>query len=105
MRAIAVTSAERSPSLPDVPSVAESLPGFQMNSWLGMAAPGGTPPAVTHKLQRVVARILANPENQKKIAAYGGKVMTQNGEQVVAMIRSESLVWASFAKDAGVQKE
>jgi tripartite-type tricarboxylate transporter receptor subunit TctC len=105
LRAIAVTSPERSPTMPKVPAVSESLPGYQMTSWLGMAAPAGTPPAITAKLQQVVARILANPENQKKIAAYGGKVMTHNGEQMVAQIKAESVVWANFAREAGIQKE
>ena len=105
MRALAVTSPERSPQLPNVPAMAEALPGYQMTSWLGMAAPAGTPAPVLRRLQQSVAKILANPENQKKIAAYGGKVMTQNGEQVVAMIRAESVVWGNFARDAGIQKE
>lgn len=105
MRALAVTSATRSAQMPNVPAMAEALPGYQMTSWLGMAAPAGTPPAITRRLQQVVAKIMANPENQKKIAAYGGQVMTQSGDQVVALIKSESTVWANFARDAGIQKE
>ncbi len=105
MRALAVTSPARSAQLPNVPAMAEALPGYQMTSWLGMAAPAGTPPAITRRLQQVVAKIMANPENQKKIAAYGGQVMTQNGEQLVALIKAENTVWANFARDAGVQKE
>jgi tripartite-type tricarboxylate transporter receptor subunit TctC len=70
-----------------------------------MAAPAGTPPAITRRLQQVVSKIMANPENQKKIAAYGGQVMALNGEQVVALIKAETTVWANFARDAGIQKE
>ena len=48
---------------------------------------------------------MANPENQKKIAAYGGQVMTQSGEQLVSLIKAENTVWANFARDAGLQRE
>ncbi|MBJ7419824.1 MAG: tripartite tricarboxylate transporter substrate binding protein [Rhodoferax sp.] len=105
MRALAVTSSTRSAQLPNVPAMAEVLPNYQMTSWLGMAAPAGTPPAITRRLQQVVSKIMANPENQKKIAAYGGQVMALNGEQVVALIKAETTVWANFARDAGIQKE
>jgi tripartite-type tricarboxylate transporter receptor subunit TctC len=105
MRALAVTSSTRSAQLPNVPAMAEALPNYQMTSWLGMAAPAGTPPAITRRLQQVVSKIMANPENQKKIAAYGGQVMALNGEQVVALIKAETTVWANFARDAGIQKE
>jgi tripartite-type tricarboxylate transporter receptor subunit TctC len=105
MRALAVTSPTRSAQLPNVPAMSESLPGYQMTSWLGMAAPAGTPPAITRRLHQIVAKIMANPENQKKIATYGGQVMTQSGEQLVALIKTENTVWANFARDAGLQKE
>jgi tripartite-type tricarboxylate transporter receptor subunit TctC len=105
MRALAVTSSTRSAQLPNVPAMAEVLPNYQMTSWLGMAAPAGTPPAITRRLHQVVSKIMANPEHQKKIAAYGGQVMALNGEQVVALIKAETTVWANFARDAGIQKE
>jgi tripartite-type tricarboxylate transporter receptor subunit TctC len=105
LRALAVTSTARSPSLPNVPAMTETLPGYQMTSWLGMAAPAGTPPAITRRLQQVVTKIMANPENHKKIAIYGGEVMTQTGDQVTSMIKAESTVWANFAREANIQKE
>ena len=64
---------------------------------LASAGIAGTPPAVTRRLQQVVTKIMANPENHKKIAIYGGEVMTQTGDQVTAMIKAESSVWAKSA--------
>src|SRR5512144_2335881 len=72
LRALAVTTATRSPALPDLPTIAESgLPGFEASSWFGIVAPAGTPPAIVAKLNAEVAKWLASPEAQEKLLALG----------------------------------
>lgn len=105
LRGLAVTSPKRSPVMPSIPAIGEALPGYTMTSWLGIGAPAGTPPTITARLQGIVARILAKPDTQQKIAAYGGDVMQVNGEQVAALIQSETGVWAKFARESGIQPE
>jgi tripartite-type tricarboxylate transporter receptor subunit TctC len=105
VRGLAVTSPKRSPVMPAIPAIIEVLPGYSMTSWLGIGAPAGTPPAVVARLQGVVAKILAKPDTQQKIAAYGGDVMQLNGDQVVVQIQSETVVWAKFARESGIQQE
>lgn len=105
LRGLAVTSPKRSPVMPAIPAIGETLPGYTMTSWLGVGAPAGTPPAIVARLQGIIARILAKPDNQQKIAAYGGDVMQINGEQVAALIQSETGVWARFARESGIQQE
>src|SRR5690606_31706957 len=73
LRAIAVTSKERSPSLPDVPTIAESgLPGYQVTGWFGVLVPKATPPAVISRLDTEFSAILKDPSIQEKIRNMGG---------------------------------
>ena len=72
VRGLAVTSPTRSPALPDVPTVAESgFPGFEATGWLGILVPNGTPPAVIARLNAEIAKVMQNPEVQKKMVAQG----------------------------------
>ena len=105
LRGLVVTSPKRSPVAPDKPAMAELLPGYEMVSWLGLAAPAGTPDAVVQRVHAVVAKILARPDIREKIAAYGGEVMEMNGAQVIEQIRSETPVWARFVKEAGIEPD
>jgi tripartite-type tricarboxylate transporter receptor subunit TctC len=105
LRGIAVTSPKRSPVAPDKPAIAEVLPGYEMVSWLGIAAPAGTPDAIVRRVHEVVSRILARPDIREKIAAYGGEPMAVDGAQIVGIIGAETPVWAKFAKEAGIEPE
>jgi len=105
LRGLAVTSPKRSPVMPAIPAIGETLSGYTMTSWLGIGAPAGTPSAIVARLQSIVARILAKSETQQKIAAYGGEVMQISGEQVATLIQSETGVWAKFARESGIQPE
>ncbi|MEI6470635.1 MAG: tripartite tricarboxylate transporter substrate binding protein [Betaproteobacteria bacterium] len=105
LRGIAVTSPSRSSIIPTVPAISETLPGYAMTSWLALGAPSGTPSSVTSQLYTVLSKILSKPENKQKIAAYGGDVVMLNGDQVTALIQSESPMWAKFARESGIQPE
>ena len=104
LRALAVTGAHRSPSAPDVPTVAESaLPGFEAETWWGIVAPTGTPPAVLAKLNAAARKALADDETKKRFADLG---MTNGGsspEELDAYIKSEIAKWSKVIKDANIQ--
>jgi tripartite-type tricarboxylate transporter receptor subunit TctC len=105
LRGLAVTSPKRSPVAPDKPAMGELLPGYEMVSWLGLAAPAGTPDAVVQRVHAAVSKILARADIRERIAAYGGEVMEVTGPQVIEQIRAETPVWARFVKEAGIEPE
>ena len=102
LRAIAITTAKRSPELPDVPTIAEAgVPGYEAMSWFGMFAPAGTPAPVLAKISGALAKVLANPEVKKKIIDQGGEPVNETPAQFGAFIRSETTKWAKVVKESG----
>jgi len=105
MRGLAVTSATRSPALPDVPTVAESgFPGFEANGWLGILAPNGTPPDVIAKLNAEIAKVMQSAEMKKQLLAQGVEARTSSPEQFGTLIRSEAAKWGKIISDAGIRE-
>jgi tripartite-type tricarboxylate transporter receptor subunit TctC len=104
LRALAVTGAHRSPSAPDIPTVAESaLPGFEAETWWGIVAPAGTPHAILAKLNAAARKALADDDTKKRFADLG---MTNGGsspEELDAYIKSEIAKWSKVIKDANIQ--
>ena len=104
VRALAVTGAQRSPSAPDIPTVAEAaLPGFEAETWWGIVAPAGTPPAILAKLNASARQALANDDTKKRFADLG---MTNGGsspDELDAYIKSEIAKWSKVIKDANIQ--
>ena len=103
LRAIAVTGAARSPSAPDIPTVAETLPGFAAETWFGIVAPAGTPHDVLAKLNASTRQALVSPDTQQRFAELG---MTNGGsspEAFDAYIKSEIVKWSGVIKEANVQ--
>ncbi|WP_416052469.1 Bug family tripartite tricarboxylate transporter substrate binding protein [Cupriavidus basilensis] len=106
VRALAVTSPQRSPILPDVPTVAESgLPGYVVNSWFGLLAPAGTPPALVARLQQTVAKVLATPEVKQRIEQLGAVPGGDSPAAFAAVIRADTEKWARVIKSAGIQAQ
>ena len=103
LRAIAVTSLERSPLLPDVATVAESdFPGFSADSWFGVLAPAKTPPAVVKQLNANMVKVLQLPEIRDRLVAMGYRPIANTPEQFDAFIRAEIAKWAKVIKEAGI---
>ncbi len=106
LRTLAVTSPQRSALVPDVPTVAETLPGFAAETWFGLVAPAGTPHNVIAKLNAAALQALASEDTRKRYADLG---MTNSNdgrttpEQVDAYIKSEVAKWAKVIKDADIQ--
>jgi tripartite-type tricarboxylate transporter receptor subunit TctC len=104
LRAIAVTSSERAPALPDIPTIAESgVPGFEATSWFGVLAPAGTPPEIINRLNAVIDKWLKSPEGKEKLLAQGAAAAGGTPEQFAAYIRSETDKWANVIKASGAK--
>jgi tripartite-type tricarboxylate transporter receptor subunit TctC len=102
LRPLAVTTARRSPELPDVPTVAEAgVPGYEATSWFGMFAPAGTPAPVVARLNAALAKVLADPEVKKKLAEQGAEPYSEKPEQFAEFIRQETAKWSKVVKDSG----
>ena len=106
LRAVAVTSLKRSPSVPDVPTVAESgLPGFETGAWQGIMAPRATPPGIVQKLNREIVTIVHLPEIRKQYALEGGEPVGNSPEEFSRWLRAEIAKWAKVVKAANIKVE
>jgi tripartite-type tricarboxylate transporter receptor subunit TctC len=102
LRALAVTSPERSSAMPDVPTMAESgLPGFQAVSWHGIVAPAGTPDAVVARLNQAPTGALAAPEVKQRLMEEGARASGVNTAEFGKFIQTEMAAWAKAVKDSG----
>jgi tripartite-type tricarboxylate transporter receptor subunit TctC len=102
LKALGVTSPQRSPQLPDVPAVAEVLPGFENAGWFGLMAPAGTPREVIDRVQRDSAKILLSEEFRAKLAQQGMVPVGNTPSDFAASIRAESARWARVVKERGL---
>jgi len=106
LKPLALTSAQRSPELPQVPTLAEAgVPGFEMNTWYGMFVTTGTPPDVMAKLQAELAKILRLPEVQAKLKALGGEAGSLTPEQFSQLNRQEYERLGVLIKQANIKLE
>ena len=105
IKALAVTSAQRSAALPDVPTVEEAagLKGFEASSWFGLLAPAGTPPDVVSRIQQEVAKSLATPGMKERLATLGAIPSGNTPAQFTALIDSEHKKWAEVVKASGAK--
>jgi tripartite-type tricarboxylate transporter receptor subunit TctC len=105
LRALAVTGATRSAALPDVPTVAEFLPGFEATAWDGTCAPKGTPANVVDKLNAAINAGLADPQIKAKIKDLGGEPMPMTPAQFGTFLTDETNKWAKVVKSSGAKPE
>jgi tripartite-type tricarboxylate transporter receptor subunit TctC len=105
LRALAVTTATRDKSLPDVPSIGETVKGYEASAFFGITAPKGTPRAVIDKLNKTVNEALADPAMQAKLAELGGTLIPGTPEGFGKMIADETAKWAPVVKATGATAE
>lgn len=106
LRAIAITSAKRSPLLPDVPTVAESgFPGFDVQSWFGLAAPAGTPKPVIDRLNAELNKVLAAPELRQRFQDLAASPEPGTPEQMRSFAAAEAQRWREVVKTSGAKAE
>ncbi len=106
LRALAVTGRNRLPSLPNVPTIAESgVPKFEFNSWVGIVAPAGTPQPVIKLLNEHVVKAAHAPEVAERLAREDTEVVASTPEALRATMNSESALWANVIKEMGIRAE
>lgn len=105
LKAFAVTSAERSAAMPELPTVEEAgkLKGFEASSWFGLLAPAGTPPDIVNRIQQEVAKALATPAIKEKMLAQGAIPSGNTPQQFTQLIDSEITKWAQVVKASGAK--
>jgi tripartite-type tricarboxylate transporter receptor subunit TctC len=104
VRAIGVTTARRSPSLPDVPSLAEQgLAGYDVSSWQAVFAPAGTPKAIVDRLNAEIRKVLASPDIREKLLAVASDPADLSPEQFAEFVRVETEKWAKVVKASGAK--
>lgn len=106
LRPIAITSEQRSPSVPDVPTMIEAgVPGFEITAWFGFMAPAGTPKPLVNKISADIAKVVAMPEVRDRILAQASVPVGNTPEEYDAFIRAEITKWSKVVKETNVQAD
>ena len=106
LKALGVGSAQRLPVIPEVPTISESgLPGFEVTNWWGIAAPAGTPRAITERLHRELSAVVASAETKKRFEAEGADPLSMAPEEFARFIARETAKWAQVVKSAGIRAD
>lgn len=106
LKALAVTSAQRVPTLPAIPTVAESgLPGYEYEAWTGICAPAGTPKEIIARLNAELVKILRTPETRDWFAAQGMRPIGDSPEEFAAVIKTDHAKWGAIIRAAGMKGE
>jgi tripartite-type tricarboxylate transporter receptor subunit TctC len=104
IRALAVSPAKRSSAVPELPTIAEAgVPGYESGAWFGLLAPTGTPKDIVSRLSVETARILKQPDVNKRVSELGAEPVGSTPEEFAALIKSEIAKWAKVIKDANVE--
>jgi tripartite-type tricarboxylate transporter receptor subunit TctC len=105
LRALAVLGGKRSPLLPDVATVGETVPGYELTNWFGMTVPAATPQDLINKLYADVSKVLQQADFREKIAGMGADVIGSTPEQFGAFMKSESAKWGKVIREANIKAE
>jgi tripartite-type tricarboxylate transporter receptor subunit TctC len=105
IRALGVTTKERVASIPDVPTIGETVPGYEVSVWFGISGPKGMPPEIVGKLNAAVNAVLANPKLKDRFHDLGGEPMPMSPAEFGKLIADETAKWAKVVKSAGLKVE
>ena len=105
VRALAITRAQRAPEFPDVPAVAEAVPGYEFSSWLGAFAPAGTPPAAVQRISQALAAGLREPQLRERILSLGYEPVGSTPEEFTAFFAAEMPRVAELVRISGAKVE
>jgi tripartite-type tricarboxylate transporter receptor subunit TctC len=105
LRAIGVTTATRLDVVPDIPTVAEFLPGYEVSDWTGIGVPRGTPAAIVERLEKDIVAVLAEPKIKARLAELGSLLMPMSRSAFGQYIADETVKWAKVVKSAGIKPQ
>ena len=105
IRLLAVSSAQRTPQLPDVPALAETYPGFATGTWNGFLAPTGTPRAIIDRLAQEVAKVVREPATAERLRKIGVEPLGNTPAEFAALVQREAPIWADAVKAAGIRAD
>jgi tripartite-type tricarboxylate transporter receptor subunit TctC len=105
LRALAVTTATRSEALPDIPTVAEFVPGYEASNWYGVGAPKGTPAEIIDKLNKEINACLADPKLRARLADLGGTALAGSPADFGKLIADETEKWGKVVKFVGIKAD
>ncbi|MGE5526312.1 MAG: Bug family tripartite tricarboxylate transporter substrate binding protein [Rhodospirillaceae bacterium] len=105
LRALGVLGAKRSPLLPDVPTIAETVRGYELTNWFGLLAPAGTPRDLVSRINAAVVKILQQPDVRERLVAMGADVVGSSPDEFGAFMQAESAKWAKVIKEAHIRAE
>ena len=105
LRALAVTTVTRSPTLPDIPALSETLPGYEASTWFGVGAPKATPAGIVDKLNKEINAGLADPKLKTRFTDLGGTVLPGTPADSGKLIADETEKWAKVVKFAGARPD
>jgi len=105
LRALGMAGPRRTPLLPGVPAIAETLPGFALDNWGGVLAPAGTPRAVVERLNGEIVKTLRDPQITERLAAQGIEVVPSTPDEFQALMKSHLAKWARVVAAAGIKPE
>ncbi len=105
VRLLGIADPQRSPLLPSVPAIAETVPGYSARGWYGLLGPAGMPAAVTAKLQAAVGKILQTEDVKQKVIGMGSEPLGSSSEQFAEFIRTEIPRWTKVIRDAGIEAQ
>ena len=103
LRALAVTTRARTPSLPDLPTVGESLPGYETVAWFGVLAPAGTPKDIVNRLSIELGKIARSPDMRERLAGMGAEPVGGTPDEFAAVMARDIAKWTTLAKSVGIK--
>jgi tripartite-type tricarboxylate transporter receptor subunit TctC len=103
LRVIAAATEQRTSLAPDMPTLAESVPGLHANAWYGLFAPAGTPKEVVTRLHQEIVKLLQLPEIKERFNALGAEVTPSTPDQLASLVKSDLVRWSKIVKDSGAQ--
>jgi tripartite-type tricarboxylate transporter receptor subunit TctC len=105
LRALALTSGKRQASMPDVPTIGETIPGYRAEAFQGMVAPAGVPAAIVNKISAEVARIVKLPDVSERFQLDGAEAVGSTPKEFAAFLKTEMQKWSKVIKDAGIKPD
>ena len=105
IKALGITTQQRSPLLPDVPAIGEVLPGYEVALWNGILAPAGTPGDCVNKLNAAIVKVLGQPDIRKRLAEMGSEPVGSSPAEFRQFIATETEKWKALVKISGAQAE